>query len=64
MTTILIIVATLAAGYWMGYWHGRIYELYLSAKKYHAIPDDMTWEQFLDRNGESSHAGPVTPGLG
>jgi hypothetical protein len=48
MILTIAIILSLGTGYWMGYWHGRTYELYLSAKKYNAIPADMTWEQFLD----------------
>ena len=44
-----LIIAAIILGYWMGYWHGRTYELYKASQCYGAIPETMTWEQFLER---------------
>lgn len=49
MRTFVILLVVISLGYWMGYWHGRAYELYISAQHYGAIPKEMTWKQFLNR---------------
>jgi len=44
-----LLALALFLGGWMGYWYGRTYELYESAKRQGCIPSEMTWEQFLER---------------
>ena len=41
-----LLAAALFFGVWMGYWYGRTYELYESAKQDGLIPKATTWEQF------------------
>jgi len=52
MTPILILVLIslllIAISHWMGYWYGRTRALYDLAKRWGKIPEDMTWEEFLN----------------
>lgn len=43
----IVALCVITIGYWMGYWHGRTYELYESAKRYGVIPATMTWGEFV-----------------
>lgn len=44
---LLVLVAF--AAHHVGYFYGRTYELYESAKRCGRIPETMTWAQFLKR---------------
>lgn len=44
---LIVIILVGAALYNSGYWHGRIYEMFIREKQHGTLPSDLSWGDFL-----------------